>query len=89
MCASLRYEVMLWSDRVTGSNARADVDEAPRRASPASIVLAHDGGPQPNATLMQQLDRLAGSMTDAGYTLCDRERAAGRPGAGIRGRSPR
>ena len=32
-------------------------------------MLAHDGGPQPNATLMQQLDRLAGSMTDAGYTF--------------------
>ena len=36
---------------------------------PASIVLAHDGGPQPNATLMQQLDRLAGSMTDVGYAF--------------------
>ena len=69
VCASLRYQVMLWSDRVTGSNARADVDETRRRASPASIVLGHDGGPQPNATLMQQLDRLAGSMTDAGYTF--------------------
>jgi hypothetical protein len=36
-------------------------------AAPASIVLAHDGGPQPNPALMQQLDRLAGTMTDAGY----------------------
>ncbi len=36
---------------------------------PGSIMLAHDGGPQPNATLMQQLDRLVGSMTDAGYTV--------------------
>ena len=86
VCASLQYAVMVWPDRVTGSNARADADETLRRASPASIVLAHDGGPQPNAPLMQQLDRLAGSMTDAGYTLCDRARAAGRPGAGIRGR---
>ena len=32
-------------------------------------MLAHDGGPQPNAPLMQQLDRLVGSMTDAGYTF--------------------
>ena len=46
-----------------------DVDETLRRASPGSIVLAHDGGPQPNATLMQQLDRLVGSMTDSGYTF--------------------
>ncbi len=45
---------------------RVDVDEILRRDSPGSIVLAHDGGPQPNATLMQQLDRLVGSMTDAG-----------------------
>ena len=34
VCASLYYEVMLWSDRVTGSNARADVDETPRRGLP-------------------------------------------------------
>jgi antitoxin (DNA-binding transcriptional repressor) of toxin-antitoxin stability system len=39
------------------------------RVSPGSIVLSHDGGPEPNATLMQQLDRLVGSMTDAGYTF--------------------
>ncbi len=69
VCASLHYEVMLWSEGVTGGNARVDVDETLRRASPGSIVLAHDGGPQPNATLMQQLDRLVGSMTDAGYTF--------------------
>jgi peptidoglycan/xylan/chitin deacetylase (PgdA/CDA1 family) len=37
------------------------------RASPASIVLAHGGGPQPSPTLMRQLDRLVGTMTDAGY----------------------
>ena len=67
VCASLRYAVMPWPDRVTGSNARADAGEVPRRASPASIVFAHDGGPQPNPTLMQQLDHLAGSMTGAGY----------------------
>ena len=48
---------------------RVDVDEILPRASPDSIVLAHDGGPQPNATLMQQLDRLVGSMTDAGDTF--------------------
>jgi peptidoglycan/xylan/chitin deacetylase (PgdA/CDA1 family) len=67
VCASLRYELMLWSYRVTGSNARADIDETPRRGLPASIVLAQDGGPQPNPTFMQQLDRLVGTMTDAGY----------------------
>ncbi len=67
VCASLNYGVMLWSAGVTGSNAEGDVDETLRRASPGSIVLAHDGGPQPNGTLMQQLDRLVGSMMDAGY----------------------
>jgi peptidoglycan-N-acetylglucosamine deacetylase len=68
-CARLRYAVMLWSAGVTGSNAKGDVDETLRRASPGSIVLAHDGGPQPNATLMQQLDRLVGAMMDAGYVF--------------------
>jgi len=69
VCASLRYEVMLWSNWVTGGSPKSDVDETLRRASPGSIVLAHDGGPQPSATLMRQLDRLAGAMTDAGYTF--------------------
>jgi peptidoglycan-N-acetylglucosamine deacetylase len=67
VCAGLGYRVMLWSNHITGSNARVDVDMVLRRASPGSIVLAHDGGPEPNATLMAQLDRLLGSMTDAGY----------------------
>ena len=39
------------------------------RASPGSIVLAHDGGPQPSATPLQQLDRLVGSLMDAGYVF--------------------
>ena len=69
VCASLHYQVMLWSDSVTGGNPKVDVDETLRRASPGSIVLAHDGGPQPNAALMRQLDRLVGSMSDAGYTF--------------------
>jgi len=30
-------------------------------------VLAHDGGSEPNAGLMKQLDRLVGSMTGTGY----------------------
>ena len=67
VCASLGYEVMLWSNWVNGGSPKFDVDETLRRASSGSIVLAHDGGPQPNATLMQQLDRLVGSMTDSGY----------------------
>lgn len=69
VCANLHYEVMLWSNWVNGGSPKFDVDETLRRASPGSIVLAHDGGPQPNTTLMQQLDRLVGSMTDSGYTF--------------------
>jgi peptidoglycan/xylan/chitin deacetylase (PgdA/CDA1 family) len=69
VCASLRYEVMLWSNWVNGGSPKFDVDETLRRASPGSIVLAHDGGPQPSATLMHELDRLIGSMTDSGYTF--------------------
>lgn len=68
-CAALDYGVMLWSDHITGSNARADVDAVLRQATPGSVVLAHDGGPEPNATLMTQLDRLIGSLLDSGYTL--------------------
>ena len=67
VCAGLHYGVTLWSQRITGVNAKVDVDEVLEQASPGSIVLLHDGGPEPNATLMKQLDRLTGSMTDAGY----------------------
>ncbi len=69
VCAGMRYRVMLWSNHVTGSNAAVDVDNVLREATPGSIVLAHDGGPEPNAGLMSQLDRLVGSMTDRGYTF--------------------
>ena len=67
VCAGLHYGVTLWSHHVTGVNARVDVDEILRQASPGSIVLLHDGGPEPNASLMKHLDRLTGAMTDAGY----------------------
>jgi peptidoglycan/xylan/chitin deacetylase (PgdA/CDA1 family) len=69
VCAGLHYGVTLWSHSITGVNARVDVDEALEQASPGSILLLHDGGSEPNATLMKQLDRLTGSMTDAGYTF--------------------
>jgi len=67
VCAGLGYAVTLWSNHVTGSDPRGDVDAILRQASPGSIVLAHDGGSEPNATLMTQLDRLVASMTDARY----------------------
>jgi len=67
VCAGLHYGVTLWSQHITGSNASHDVDVTLRQASPGTIVLAHDGGPEPKGTLMQQLDRLVASMTDAGY----------------------
>ena len=67
VCAGLSYNVTLWSHGITGVNARYDVDEIIQRVSPGSIVLLHDGGPEPNASLMKQLDRLTGSLTDDGY----------------------
>ncbi|HEY1005305.1 MAG TPA: polysaccharide deacetylase family protein [Streptosporangiaceae bacterium] len=66
-CAALNYGVTLWSHHVTGSNAQGDVDTILRQASPGSIILAHDGGSEPDAGLMTQLDRLVASMTDTGY----------------------
>jgi peptidoglycan/xylan/chitin deacetylase (PgdA/CDA1 family) len=69
VCAGLHYGVMLWSNHITGSNARGDVNTTLQQASPGSIVLAHDGGSEPNASLMQQLDRLVGSITDTGYSF--------------------
>lgn len=66
-CAELGYAVTLWSSHVTGSNAHGDVDAILRRASSGSIVLLHDGGSEPNPSLMTQLDRLVASMTEAGY----------------------
>jgi len=67
VCARMHYGVTLWSHHVTGSNPRGGVDTILRRASPGSIVLAHDGGSEPNADLLKQLDRLVASMTDTGY----------------------
>jgi peptidoglycan-N-acetylglucosamine deacetylase len=69
VCAAMGYNVMLWSDHVTGSNAKADVTRVLREATPGSIMLSHDGGPEPNTTLMKQIDRLIGSMSEAGYTF--------------------
>jgi peptidoglycan/xylan/chitin deacetylase (PgdA/CDA1 family) len=58
---------MLWSHHVTNSDPHGDVDRIVRHGSPGSIVLIHDGGSEPNPSLMTQLDRLVGSMTDRGY----------------------
>lgn len=88
VCAGLNYHVALWSDHITGSNARANVDTVLRQATPGSIVLAHDGGSEPNATLMSQLDRLVGAMTDEGYafvTVSQLLTAAARQPAGAGG----
>lgn len=69
VCASLCYDVALWSHHVTGSNPVGGVNLILREATPGSIVLAHDGGSEPDTALMRQLDRLVGSMTEAGYTF--------------------
>jgi peptidoglycan-N-acetylglucosamine deacetylase len=66
-CATLRYRIMLWSHHVTNSDPHGDVDRIIRHGSPGSIVLVHDGGSEPNPSLMTQLDRLVGSMRDGGY----------------------
>jgi len=67
ICAGLHYDVALWSHHVTGSNPAGGVNRILRQATPGSIILVHDGGPEPNAGLMKQLDRLVASMTDTGY----------------------
>lgn len=67
VCAGMRYGVALWSHHITGSNPSGGVDLVLGHATPGSIVLAHDGGPEPNAALIRQLDRLVGSMTHEGY----------------------
>ena len=69
VCTALAYNVLLWSAHITGSNARYDTTKVLSDVSPGSIILAHDGGPEPNQTLMQQLDRLVGGLKDAGYQL--------------------
>jgi peptidoglycan-N-acetylglucosamine deacetylase len=85
VCAGLRYGVTLWSHHVTGSNPEGGVNLILRRVTPGSIVLAHDGGSEPDAGLMRQLDRLVGSMTDTGYrfvTVSELLAVAARAGAG-------
>ena len=81
VCASLHYGVTLWSQHVTGSNPQGDVDTDLRQASPGSIVLAHDGGPEPNAGLMKQLDRLVDVHDRRRIQVRDGQRPACRPGA--------
>jgi len=66
-CASLRYQIILWSEHVTGSNPTGDVDTILRRASAGTIILAHDGGTEPDPDLMKQLDRMIAAMTASGY----------------------
>lgn len=67
VCAGLRYDVALWSHHVTGSDPAGGVNRILKQGTPGSIILLHDGGPEPNANLMKQLDRLVASMTDSGY----------------------
>ncbi|MFL6240159.1 MAG: polysaccharide deacetylase family protein [Actinomycetes bacterium] len=67
VCAELQYDVILWSEHVTGSNAFADAATTTREARPGSIVLAHDGGPEPNRNLMRALDQLLASLRAKGY----------------------
>jgi peptidoglycan/xylan/chitin deacetylase (PgdA/CDA1 family) len=69
VCAALGYDVALWSDHITGSNPGGDVTTTLHQASAGSIVLAHDGGPEPNEKLVSQLDRLIGGLKDAGFTF--------------------
>lgn len=66
-CSGMRYGVALWSHHITGSNPGGGVNLILGHATPGSIVLAHDGGSEPTAALIRQLDRLVGSMTDQGY----------------------
>jgi peptidoglycan-N-acetylglucosamine deacetylase len=69
VCTGLSYNVLLWSGHITGSNATYDTSKVLSDVSPGSVVLAHDGGPEPNQNLMKQLDRLVGGLKDQGYTL--------------------
>jgi peptidoglycan/xylan/chitin deacetylase (PgdA/CDA1 family) len=89
VCARLGYDVALWSDHVTGSNPKGDVDTTLRRASPGSIVLAHDGGPEPNDSLMAQLDRLVGGLLDAGYRFTTVSELLAAPTSGTAAAAPR
>jgi peptidoglycan-N-acetylglucosamine deacetylase len=66
-CATLHYDVVLWSGHVTGATPASDVDTIVRTVTPGSVILAHDGGTEPNAALMAQLDRLIGALSDDGY----------------------
>jgi peptidoglycan/xylan/chitin deacetylase (PgdA/CDA1 family) len=68
-CARLHYGIALWSAHVTGSYASNDVSSILGRVSAGSIILAHDGGPEPSQELMTQLDRLVAALTDRGYVL--------------------
>jgi peptidoglycan/xylan/chitin deacetylase (PgdA/CDA1 family) len=69
VCAALGYDVALWSDHITGSNPGGDVTTTLRQASAGSIVLAHDGGSEPNDELVSQLDRLIGGLKDDGFAF--------------------
>jgi peptidoglycan/xylan/chitin deacetylase (PgdA/CDA1 family) len=68
-CTRLHYDVILWSEHVTGSDATADVTRIQRVVTPGTIVLAHDGGREPNRHLIRAVDTLVASLRRADYTF--------------------
>ncbi|MEP6464541.1 MAG: polysaccharide deacetylase family protein [Frankiaceae bacterium] len=67
--AEAGLDVVLWSQHVRGSDPDADAALCRRDVRPGSIVLAHDGGPTPNAALFRTLSGLVGDLRADGYAL--------------------
>jgi peptidoglycan-N-acetylglucosamine deacetylase len=69
--AEAGLDVVFWSQHVRGSAAVPDADRCLRDVRPGSIVLAHDGGPEPNQALMRAMTRVIGALHADGYALVD------------------
>lgn len=67
--ATLGYSVALWSHHVRGTDSAHDLAETLDTVVPGSMVLVHDGGPQPTPALMQALPGLIGGLLAKGYAL--------------------
>lgn len=67
--AELGCTVALWSELVRADDPSGSLAEALRDVRPGSVLLAHDGGPTPDAALVAAVETLVGALRDRGYTF--------------------
>lgn len=67
--ATLGYSIALWSHHVRGSDVAQDQAATLGTVVAGSVVLVHDGGPQPTSALMAALPDLVQGLLAKGYSF--------------------